>query len=192
MAFWVSLIFSIGFLFAMIPNVEFVTLLAFLAGVLLSYKNGIAVAVMGEGLYSALNPIGSGLAFPALFMSQIIGMGFIAYFGALLSKVLINQSLTYKTRLLNGIIGALLTLSYDGITALSYPLTAGMDWSGTWKTLLVGLPFFSIHMVANVVIFAWVMPELIKSTHMQIIQFQLQLTEKSVTDIHFNALTDKV
>ncbi len=178
-ALWIGLIVTTGVFFAFIPNVEFVTALCFLAGVIFGPWRGVVIAVTAEALFSAMNPIGSGLAFPVLFVSQILSMGFAGLIGGLFHRrQVLPGRITSHIGL--GITGALITVVYDFLTALSLPLTAGIEDGTLIGTALAGMVFFFVHIGANTILFALFMPILMKFTryHLELHGFEPGVSEK--------------
>lgn len=163
-ALWVGLIVTAGIFFAFIPNIEFVTLLCFLAGVIFGPVRGMVIAATAEALFSAMNPIGSGLAFPVLFAFQLVAMALTGLAGGLLHRSRF-ESVSVIQRLTLGALGLGLTLFYDLLTALSLPLTAGMEDGVLWGSMLAGLVFFTVHTVANMLLFAFFLPGIIRFIH---------------------------
>lgn len=159
-AMFVALLLAVGVTFVFIPNFELVTTTAFLTGYLMGPRWGWWVAGMGEALFSAMNPIGSGLAFPILFVFQILSMMAVAGIGSLFHHYQMHEQPRTVTRLWFGLLGGGVTLLYDFLTALSFPLTAGI---GGWSLLtaaILGLGFFVVHIVVNSLLFALVVPHL--------------------------------
>ncbi len=159
-AFWIAIMFTVGVFFAFIPNIELITTLAFLAGVAFGHWGGMAVAMTGEALFSSLNPLGSGLAFPILLFLQVLSVGLSGWMGGIFAhRKIPEHSLALSVSLAG--IGLILTLLYDFLTALSLPLTAGMEDQSFWAATLAGLPFFATHMGSNTLLFGLFMPELV-------------------------------
>lgn len=159
-AMLVALLLAVGVTFVFIPNFELVTTTAFLTGYLMGPRWGWWVAGLGEALFSAINPIGSGLAFPVLFLFQILSIMFVAGVGSLFYRYQMAEQPGTGTHIWLGVLGGGLTLIYDFLTALSFPLTAGI---GGWTLLTVavlGLGFFIVHIVVNSLLFAMVLPHL--------------------------------
>jgi len=53
-----------------------------------------------------------------------------------------------------GVIGFFLTFIFDSLTTLSYPLSAGFDFTKTMGLYISGMGFTILHQMANGVIFA--------------------------------------
>ena len=72
-----ALAIGLGFVFMPVPNFEFITVTVFLSGLYLNSAWGFLIGCTTITIYSGFNPMGSGLAFPPLFLGQVITMGFI-------------------------------------------------------------------------------------------------------------------
>lgn len=162
MSLWAGLIVTVGMVFALIPNVELIVLSAFLGGVALGPRHGLIVAVVGEAIFSALNPIGSGLAFPVLYAFQIISIGISGLAGGLMSMALARSRTYLSGSIILGFTGFLLTLIYDTLTALSFPISSGMTEGAVWATLSAGFIFFITHLISNTIIFSLFGPGLVR------------------------------
>ena len=159
-------IVALGLLFLAVPNFELVTFTCFLAGYLLGARDGVAAAALGEGLYSFLNPMGAA-ALP-LLIAQILGMSLAAFIGSLTAENLrrfyrffkMDQSniSIWKSSLLFGILGLLLTLIFDLLTTASFLIFAGLSMKKFVASLVFGLYFYLLHIGSNAVIFAVLLP----------------------------------
>ncbi len=168
MSLWTGLIVTVGMAFTLIPNVELIILSAFLGGVALGPKRGAIVAIVGEAIFSALNPIGSGLGFPILYAFQILSIGFSGLTGGLMGKSLGFEKTYIPQSILLGVVGFLLTLFYDILTALSFPISSGMTEGTLWATITTGLVFFIMHLISNTVLFSLFSPGLIRLVNRQL------------------------
>lgn len=161
-AMFVALIVGSGWALAMVPNVELVTTLAFTAGAVLGPLTGAAVAASGMFLFSATNPVGSGLAFPVLLAAQVVSQALVGLLGGLFYRVDATRLNRMPQRLLIACLGLLGTLLYDGLTSISFPLYAGAPVSEIVALLISGLAFTLIHQVSNVLIFFLLVPRLVQ------------------------------
>ena len=169
-AMLMALFIAVGMLLVFVPNVELITTTAFLIGFLLGPRWGWWTAGLAEMIFSAINPIGSGLAFPILYGFQVIAIIIVAMIGGIFHKHSVGQAQSWQFRVGLGLLGGIMALVYDFLTAFSFPLTAGL---GGWPLLtaaVLGLGFFVVHIAVNVVIFATVVSPL-----MFLGQRQLQL-----------------
>ena len=82
---------GMGFSLMFIPNIELITVIVFLSGVNLGIGWGGLVGLTAMGIYSGLNPMGSGLSFPPLFLMQIFGMAFTGIIGGLVRPLIIEK-----------------------------------------------------------------------------------------------------
>lgn len=158
MALWVALIVTVGLVFAFIPNIELVIFVAYLGGAALGAKRGFIVVVMGETIFSAFNPLGSGLAFPILLLLQIISIGFAGLMGGWTASIVLSIRSRIFRLVCVGLTGFFLTLVYDILTSLSLPLSTGMTEGTLIGSITAGLAFFVMHMVSNTILFSLFAP----------------------------------
>ena len=156
---------AMGYTFIFVPNVEMISASIFISGYLLGVPKGIVVAIMAETVFSAFNPMGSGLAFPFLLVSQVIGMSFFGAAGGMLGKW--GEKFVFtKVR-----IGALAaagfgcTIVYDLLTTLSWPIAAGFSGNQMYATIALGAVFSSIHLISNSLIFVLIVPSILKAVN---------------------------
>ena len=138
---FVALIVGSGWALAMVPNVEFITALAFTAGASLGPLRGALVGIFGMFLFSATNPVGSGLAFPVLLAAQIISQGLTGLSGGWLRRWTNDVQNSWLLRIGLAVTGLALTLIYDGLTTISFPLFARASPQEIGVVLVSGLAF---------------------------------------------------
>jgi hypothetical protein len=155
---FIALILGVGYALAFVPNVELVTAMIFLAGTLMGLKRGLLIGILGELLFSALNPMGSGLLFPPLLIAQILAMTVVCLTGTLLQSYILNWKISALNVVLIGAIGFLLTLFYDILVSAAYPLSAGFKPRETIATIMAGLAFSVIHIISNTAVFIILVP----------------------------------
>ena len=142
-----------------LPNVKLMDTIVFLTGFTLGLKSGIAVATTTWLIYGVLNPLG--LSVPTLIIVTIAEYIY-AFSGYLLTKTRLNDRSYFERRLSLGVIGLLSTLTYDLITnAIVGLIFYGSAWIGL-LTMNFPLPLGLIHEVSNTLLFALVMPILIR------------------------------
>ena len=161
-AMFVALMVGSGWALAMVPNVEFVTALAFTAGATLGPVLGALVGAGGMFLFSATNPVGSGLAFPVLLAAQVVSLVVVGLLGGLFSRADTTGLTRWPRRLLITIAGLTGTVLYDGLTSISFPLFAGAPTGEIIALLISGLAFTAVHQVSNTLIFFLLVPRLIQ------------------------------
>ena len=86
-AIFCAMAIAMGYSLMMVPNIELITVIIFLSGVTLNLWWGALVGLVAMGIYSGLNPLGSGLSFPPLFFAQIIAMSLCGIIGGLLKPI---------------------------------------------------------------------------------------------------------
>jgi hypothetical protein len=153
---FLALFLGLAYAFSYIPNLEFASAIAFLAGLLLGWKRGLFVAIIGESIFSIANPFGSSLAFPTLLVAQLLAFGIIAISGSLsrsyISAAVKNKPLIIPVAL--GLTGLLLTLIYNVLTTVSYALPSGFNTEQTIALIISGIPFYLIHLISNTLTFS--------------------------------------
>ena len=151
-ALFAAMTAALGFLLAPIPNVELVTFCLFAGGSLLGARGGSAAALLAVALYFGLNPYGSSLAFPTLFLAQGLAAIFIALLGALFARLFPQRGRHRRLRRLAILpFAALSALLLPLLPALAFMLTGGGPWRG-WLGL--GLLMTLGTLAVNLLIFA--------------------------------------
>jgi uncharacterized membrane protein len=159
---YIALVVGLGYALVVVPNVELVTVMIFLSGVLMGVKRGVIIGGVSELLFSSLNPMGSGLLFPPMLIAQIIAMSIVGAIGGLLREYLVNSKGRNVNVIIIGVIGFGLTLFYDVIVSLAYPISAGFGFRETVGVVFAGIGFSLVHIVVNSTIFALVVPTVVK------------------------------
>ena len=153
---------GMGFSLMFIPNIELITVIVFLSGVHLGIGWGGLVGLTAMGIYSGLNPMGSGLSFPPLFLMQILGMALAGIIGGLFRPLIIGKKINLFLIAGLAIMGFIITLMYDLLTLLAYPMTAGLGFSGILASLFKGLGFTLLHEILNAVVFTVTVPPVLR------------------------------
>ncbi len=161
-AMFVALIVGSGWALAMVPNVELVTALAFTAGATLGPVLGAAAGASGMFLFSATNPVGSGLAFPVLLAAQVTSQAVIGLLGGLFAGADPDKLARRRYRAVLAAAGLGGTILYDGLTSISFPLFAGAKAAEIIALLVSGLAFTVLHQVSNTLIFYLLVPRFIQ------------------------------
>ena len=154
---------GLGFMFMMIPNIEFISVTVFLAGLTLGGVMGALVGSTTMLIYSTMNPLGSGLIYFPLLIGQTIAMAGIGVMGSVMERLLrISFRFTRILIGLAGLCGFIASVLYDSITTFVYPISAGYSWKETIAYAISGLLFTIVHMVSNIAIFGIVVPQYLK------------------------------
>ncbi len=150
---------GLGFLLSAVPNVELMTLVTALAGVVLGARLGFVSGGLAMAIYSLGSPYG--LPHLLLLVAQVVGMGLAGVVGHW-AKVPVaklagrgNHSLA---GLLSMMVGLFLTFFFDLSTNLA-------SWMAYDLELLVilsgGIPLFLVHSGVNLVLFGLFFPLLV-------------------------------
>ena len=113
---------ALGWLTIAIPNVELVTASIFIAGYLLGPWWGLIVGVVAEGLFSLSNPVGIPLL--PLLAAQCIGMAIAGLVGGWVGQRW-RGDFPPAYHLMLGGVGLLITMIFDVLTTLSFPISVG-------------------------------------------------------------------
>ena len=113
-------------------------------------------------IYSGMNPMGSGLSFPPLFAMQIIGMSLTGIIGGLVRPFFFVKQFNVFLISSLAILGFTVTLIYDMLTLIAYPIAAGLGFSGMLAALIKGLGFTLLHEISNAIVFVVSIPRIIK------------------------------
>lgn len=158
-----ALAVAMGYAFIFVPNIEMVSATIFISGYFLGVSKGILVGVIAETIYSAFNPMGSGLAFPYLFAAQIMGMSLFGAVGGFVGRWG-NKNVFSKGKIIAfAVSGFICTIFFDLLTTLSWPLAAGFEGNQLFATIALGALFISIHVISNTLIFSIAVPSILKA-----------------------------
>ena len=153
---------GMGFSLMLIPNIELITVVVFLSGLYLGIWWGGLVGMTSIAIYSGMNPMGSGLSFPPLFAMQIIGMSLTGIIGGLVRPFFFVKQFNVFLISSLAILGFTVTLIYDMLTLIAYPIAAGLGFSGILAALIKGLGFTLLHEISNAIVFVVSIPRIIK------------------------------
>ena len=153
---------GMGFSLMLIPNIELITVVVFLSGLYLGIRWGGLVGMTSMAIYSGMNPMGSGLSFPPLFAMQIIGMSLTGIIGGLVRPFFFVKQFNVFLISSLAILGFTVTLIYDMLTLIAYPIAAGLGFSGILAALIKGLGFTLLHEISNAIVFVVSIPRIIK------------------------------
>tara|TARA_B100000700_G_scaffold11950_1_gene12197 strand:- start:227 stop:751 length:525 start_codon:yes stop_codon:yes gene_type:complete len=161
-AIFSSVAIGMGFSLMLIPNIELITVVVFLSGLYLGIWWGGLVGMTSMAIYSGMNPMGSGLSFPPLFAMQIIGMSLTGIIGGLVRPFFFVKQFNVFLISSLAILGFTVTLIYDMLTLIAYPIAAGLGFSGMLAALIKGLGFTLLHEISNAIVFVVSIPRIIK------------------------------
>jgi len=153
---------GMGFSLMLMPNIELITVVVFLSGLYLGIWWGGLVGMTSMAIYSGMNPMGSGLSFPPLFAMQIIGMSLTGIIGGLVRPFFFVKQFNVFLISSLAILGFTVTLIYDMLTLIAYPIAAGLGFSGILAALIKGLGFTLLHEISNAIVFVVSIPRVVK------------------------------
>ena len=153
---------GMGFSLMLIPNIELITVVVFLSGLYMGIWWGGLVGMTSMAIYSGMNPMGSGLSFPPLFAMQIIGMSLTGIIGGLVRPFFFVKQFNVFLICSLAILGFTVTLIYDMLTLIAYPIAAGLGFSGMLAALIKGLGFTLLHEISNAIVFVVSIPRIVK------------------------------
>ncbi|MBC8346316.1 MAG: hypothetical protein ISR82_02850 [Candidatus Marinimicrobia bacterium] len=157
-----ALAVGMGFSLMLIPNIELITVIVFISGLYLGIGWGALVGGTAIFIYSGLNPMGSGLAFPPLFMVQILGMVIAGIAGGMARPILFKKEFNIFSLAGLFLMGFSITLIYDVFTLITYPISAGLGYAGVMAALVKGIGFTVLHEISNGVVFLVAVPRVVK------------------------------
>ena len=158
-AMFIALAVGSGFALVMVPNIELITTIVFISGAYLGSRWGIIIGGVSEFIFSALNPLGSGLVFFPILIAQVIAMMIVGAVGGLFNRFILINRWTSRKRVLLGVIGFLLTFQFDAITTFSYPIMMGYPMMQSFAIFIAGIGFTFFHQITNGIIFALFLPK---------------------------------
>jgi len=154
-AVFAALVFVFSYFSMFLYNINPAFFIVFSAGFLWGVWPGVGVGVIGFFLWSNFNPMGPA-PFP-LLISQLIGISFSAPIGAVVGRIMIPKSISFKSVVILSISGLLTGLLYhvvvDTIDALLY--------QPFWPRLIGGMLFSLITIVSNSILFPILCPVLV-------------------------------
>jgi uncharacterized membrane protein len=155
----IALAVAAGYALIHVPNVELITSISFLSGLLLGSFSGALVGTVSMLLYSLFNPLG--VPFIPVLIAQVLFMGLAGFVGGLWRIWM--RRLTLRPVMIVGLAGTGLTLTflYDVGTNVGFALSAGL-MSQVVRIIIAGIAFSFIHLVSNTLLFAILIPAVMK------------------------------
>lgn len=165
---FIALAVVLGYLLAYIPNIELFTLSIFLSGFILGKRDGMIVGFLSSLIFCFFNPLNPSPL--PLLVFQLSHYSLTGLIGALLSNFLSKKKIFnsekdfYKISLmvLFGVIGALITSSFQIFASLVYVLSFYGTISQFLPYFLTGAIFTVIHIIGNTLGFIFILPGLIQ------------------------------
>jgi hypothetical protein len=162
-AILIAICVVLGYLFLAVPNLEMITAGIFISGVWMGPGTGMLIGFLAEAIYSLSNPMG--FPPPPLLLAQVISMALVGLAGGLLRGLAVQNRFFTRAAWLRHLLlagsGLMLTLIFDILTTLSFPLSAGFSLQQMEITMALGIPFMALHLISNTLIFALIVPVII-------------------------------
>jgi uncharacterized membrane protein len=150
-AIFIALSVALGFSLVHVPNVELVTMMVFLSGLLLGSRSGVTIGFCTMALFTIFNPMG--VPVPLVAASQIASMAFIGLAGGLTANWICNSRRWARMAL----VGFICTVFYDLMTNAAMAIAFGL-LPRMISVLIAGISFSLLHLASNTIIFAAIGP----------------------------------
>ncbi|HZM14905.1 MAG TPA: hypothetical protein VFE28_02780 [Candidatus Krumholzibacteria bacterium] len=161
-ALLVSVCVALGYLVAVVPNVELISVAIFTAGTLKGVRRGALIGALAEGIYAGVNPYG--VSPLPLLLSQILGMSVLGAAGGVFARHPAQVPAALQA-VLAGACGLVLTLFYDVLTnSAGYLLVRETTPYLAYMIAGLSFPFPLAHALGNTISFALVVPGVRRAT----------------------------
>jgi hypothetical protein len=146
-----------------VPNVEMMMIVIFIAGYRYGLRAGVSTAIIATILFEMIAsaffgwlPLVTLAKLPAYLLATIIGSILGRADRPLVEPKNGQLDSLQRTSILFGIIGLLLTLAYDLLTTLAFGIsTVGFNLRGLALIYFLGMPFTILHEISNFIVFFW-------------------------------------
>ena len=157
-----------GYLLALILNIELFTLTIFLSGFILGKRDGMIVGFLSSFIFCFFNPFGASPL--PLLTYQLFHYAMVGVSGGIMSAFLNDKKFfkpkedlyTFKVMIILGIIGALITFTYDIFSTLVGGFTVSITIEYFITSYIFGIPLTTIHLIGNTLGFIFILPGLIQ------------------------------
>ncbi len=162
-----ALAIVLGYLLALIPNIELFTLTIFLSGFILGKRDGMIVGLFSSFIFCFFNPFGPSPL--PLFTFQLFHYSLTGLLGGLSGVYLKKKEWLKKDpdmyifpmMAIFGLLGALITIFFQIFSSLVSVLSIyGIEVFLPY--FLAGLGFTIIHIIGNILTFIFILPGLIQ------------------------------
>ena len=89
-------------------------------------------------------------------------MSLCGVIGGFLKPFFVTNRYNISRLVLLGLSGFVVTMIYDVLTLISYPIFSGLGFVGVYAALVKGLGFTLLHQLSNVFIFIITVPRVVK------------------------------
>lgn len=162
-----ALAIVLGYILVEIPNIELFTLTIFLSGFILGKRDGMIIGFLSSLIYCLFNPLGASPL--PLLTFQLIHYSLTGLIGALTRDYINNKKVInldgdlyiFPVMIIFGIIGALITVSFQIFSTLTYVFSFFGTVNEFWSIFLVNIGFTTVHIIGNTLGFIFILPGLI-------------------------------
>lgn len=163
-----ALCIVIGYLLAVIPNIELFTLTIFLSGFTLGKREGMIIGIFSSFIFCFFNPFGPSPL--PLLTFQLFHYSLTGLLGGLSSNFLkkkdwLNQDTDlyiFPVMAFFGFLGALLTINFQIFSSLIDVLSFFGTLEEFLPYFLTGIIFTTVHIIGNTLGFIFILPGLIQ------------------------------
>ena len=160
-AVFIALATALGYLLVSVPNVELITFTVFAAGAVLGRSGGALVGALAFAIFSGMNPHGSGVAYPPLYVAQIAAAAVAGVTGGASAGLWRPDGGARRLpflALVGGGFGLLLTILYQGAVIIGLAIASPEIRVGFLAAVVSNAFFSTVHVVSNTVLFAILAP----------------------------------
>ena len=162
----------LGYMLAHITNIEVFTMTIFLAGFIMSKKEGAIIGLLSASIFTFFNLVGTSIIYPQLFVYQLIHYSMTGALGGLAKDFLRKKEYfkptedlyIFRIMLLFGFLGAIITFIFDILS--TYFFLSGFTVSITLDyfvaSYLLNIGFTTVHLIGNILGFIFLLPGLIQ------------------------------
>ncbi|MBK5113459.1 MAG: hypothetical protein JJE41_07500, partial [Candidatus Heimdallarchaeota archaeon] len=161
LAIFAALGVALATMFAYLPFFELMTLTLFIGGAILGPLYSVFLAIISSSLYEIISTLLLSIG-PIIFPFKIIAYILIALSGALLGRILYKKP-TFFWRFFMGVVGGLLTISYDLIVNFGWILLSvqagdevSFSFAAYFAALITGIIITISRTATNVILFLFV------------------------------------
>ncbi len=167
-----ALAIVLGYLLVHLPNIEVFTMMIFLAGFIMSKKEGAIIGLLSASIFTFFNLVGTSIIIPQLFVYQLIHYSMTGALGGLAKDFLRKKEYfkptedlyIFRIMLLFGFLGAIITFIFDILS--TYFFLSGFTVSITLDyfvvSYLINIVFTTVHLIGNILVFVFLLPGLIQ------------------------------
>ena len=133
-----------------VPNVKVMDFIVFVGGFCFGPLTGVLIGILTWAVYGAINPYGF---VPQIWLATMFFESIYGLVGGFLGRHFVSSFDSQRLRLsvFFGIIGCILTLTYDSVVNVVYALVFGVP---IIAAIVLGAPFQVTHVISNAIIFA--------------------------------------